>query len=185
MSTQNTTSSFELKLAQLLTDLRGIQAQSTSLADRLEATILKMYEDEAAEEGAMPSNPKVAPKFKINQQVLDLINGSLTKFDMSPKNVADLRDYAFIEVQANSGCTVQFTYFTAATYTRQCFMTNMLPEVNSVLEPGGVYVVHNTKRKGKNFWDMAVKCEGENHIIMARAKKLAKLFAELKKEGVL
>lgn len=176
------TSSFEQKLAALIVDLRETSETAAKLGNQVEATLLKFYEE--AEEGAMPSKPS-APKFKINQQVLDLINGSLTKFDMSPKNVADLRDYAFIEVQANSGCTVQFTYFTAATYTRQCFMTNMLPEVNAVLEPGSVYVVHNTKRKGKNFWDMAVKCEGENHIIMARAKKLAKLFAELKKEGKL
>ena len=175
-------SSFELKLGELLVDLREIQSQSGALADRLEATILKMYEEAEAEQGAMPAQKQI-PQFKINQQIISLIKGEQVKFDMTAKNIADLRDYAFIEVHANTGTTVQFTYFTASTYTRQCFMSNMLPEVNQVLVPGSVYVVHNQKRKGKNFWDMAVECEGENHQIQARAKKLAKLFAELKKEG--
>jgi hypothetical protein len=175
-------STFILKLGTLLEDLREIQATSTKLANNLEATILKLFEEEELAAGAMPVKQ---PEFKINQQILDLIKGEPVKFNMSAKNIADLRDYAFIEVHANTGSTVQFTYFTASTYTRQCFMHNMLPEVNQVLQEGGIYVVHNQKRKGKNFWDMAVACEGEPHQIQARAKKLAKLFAELKNEGKL
>lgn len=175
-------STLELKLCELIAELRDTQNQSGALAERLEGVMIKMYEEE--QEGVTPPKPEV-PQFKINPQIISLIKGEQVKFDMTAKNIADLRDYAFIEVHANTGTTVQFTYFTASTYTRMCFMTNMLPEVNQVLQAGGIYVVHNAKRKGKNFWDMAVACEGEPHQIQARAKKLAKLFAELKKEGKL
>jgi hypothetical protein len=171
---------FENKLANLIVNLRETASEATRLAAQVEAALLKIYE----EEGATPSEPQ-APQFKINSDITQLIEGKLSKFDMSAKNIADLRDYAFIQVHANTGSTVTFTYATASTYTRMCFMSNMLPEVNQVLQEGGIYVVHNQKRKGKNFWDMAVACEGEPHQIQARAKKLAKLFAELKNEGKL
>lgn len=172
--------SFENKLAALIVNLRETSETATKLANQVEAALLKIYE----EEGATPSQPSV-PQFNINSDITQLIQGTLKTFDMTPKNVAELRDYAFIQVHANTGSTVTFTYATASTYTRMCFMANMLPEVNAILQPDAIYVVHNQKRNGKNFWDMAVKCEGEDHQIIARAKKLAKIFAELKKAGKL
>lgn len=202
-------SSFELKLGELLVDLREIQSQSGALADRLEATILKMYEEAEAEQGAMPSketplpiqqyqgedsfdaskspNVKMTSRsvggFWCNSNIIQLVNGEKFEWKMTPENIADLRDYAFIEVHANTGTTVSFTYATASNYTRMCFMKSMTPKVQNELKPGKIYVVHNAKRNGKNFWDFAAECPGENHQIIARAKKLAKLFAELKKEG--
>ena len=179
---------FEHKLADLIVNLRDTATQATKLANQVEAALLKIYEEEGvgnnSPEGATPSQQQV-PQFKINPDITKLIQGKLKSFDMTPKNVAELRDYAFIQVHANTGSTVTFTYATASTYTRMCFMANMLPEVNAILQPDSIYVVHNQKRNGKNFWDMAVKCEGEDYQIIARAKKLAKLFAELKKEGKL
>ena len=171
---------FENKLANLIVNLRETASEATRLATQVEAALLKIYE----EEGATPSQPQ-APQFKINSDITQLIEGKLSNFDMSVKNIADLRDYAFIQVHANTGSTVTFTYATASTYTRMCFMSNMLPEVNQILEVGSIYVVHNQKRNGKNFWDMAVKCEGTESQIYTRAKKLAKVFAELKNEGKL
>lgn len=178
----STPSPVETKLANLLVSLREGAQEANRIADNIEKALLAMYEEQ---EGATPSQPQV-PQFKINSDITALLEGTLKSFNTTAKNITDLRDYAFINVHSASSATVTFTYATASTYTRMCFMTNMLPEVNQILQGGeGIYVVHNSKRKGKNFWDMAVKCEGPEHEILFKAKKLAKLFAELKKEGKL
>lgn len=186
--------SAETKLANLLISLRETSVQATQLADQLEAAILAMYEQE---ESATPPKKEVGYQisktyasqldFKFNSNICDLVKGDSFEFDKSAKNLSDLRDYAFIEVHANSGSTVTFTYATASNYTRMCFMNSMLPVVQELLQPGKIFVVHNSKRKGKNFWDAAFDCSeyGEKHQIIYRAKKLAKLFAELKNEGKL
>lgn len=198
--------SFENKLANLIVNLRETASEATRLAAQVEAALLKIYE----EEGATPSEPTPLPityytnedlyipheskikqasrsvdDFWCNSNIIQLVNGYKFDWLMTPENIADLRDYAFIEVHANTGTTVSFTYATASNYTRMCFMKSMTPKVQNELKPGKIYVVHNAKRNGKNFWDFAAECPGENHQIIARAKKLAKLFAELKKEGKL
>ena len=198
--------SFENKLANLIVNLRETASEATRLAAQVEAALLKIYE----EEGATPSEPTPLPityynnedlyipheskikqvsrsvdGFYCNSNIIQLVNGYKFDWLMTPENIADLRDYAFIEVHANTGSTVSFTYATASNYTRMCFMKSMTPKVQNELKPGKIYVVHNAKRNGKNFWDFAAECPGENHQIIARAKKLAKLFAELKKEGKL
>ena len=194
---------FENKLANLIVNLRETASEATRLAAQVEAALLKIYE----EEGATPSEPtplsitqyssedlqisgvKIASRsvdgFYCNSNIIQLVNGYKFDWLMTPENIADLRDYAFIEVHANTGSTVSFTYATASNYTRMCFMKSMTPKVQDELKPGKIYVVHNAKRNGKNFWDFAAECPGENHQIIARAKKLAKVFAELKKEGKL
>ena len=195
---------FENKLANLIVNLRETASEATRLAAQVEAALLKIYE----EEGATPSEPTHLPityysdadlilnsaskmesrsidGFYCNSNIIQLVNGYKVDWLMTPENIADLRDYAFIEVHANTGTTVSFTYATASNYTRMCFMKSMTPKVQNELKPGKIYVVHNAKRNGKNFWDFAAECPGENHQIIARAKKLAKVFAELKKEGKL
>lgn len=203
---------FENKLANLIVNLRETASEATRLAAQVEAALLKIYEEEgtgnSSPEGATPSEPTPLPityytdadlilspvskmesrsidGFYCNSNIIQLVNGYKVDWLMTPENIADLRDYAFIEVHANTGTTVSFTYATASNYTRMCFMKSMTPKVQNELKPGKIYVVHNAKRNGKNFWDFAAECPGENHQIIARAKKLAKLFAELKKEGKL
>lgn len=184
------TSPVEQKLANLLVSLRETAAQSNQLADQVEKAILALYEvDEPTQPEQPESKPQVV-KVKTEQtycngNIVSLIKGESFTWDMSVQNITDLRDYAFIEVHANTGSTVSFTYATATNYTRMCFMKSMTPDVSEELKAGKIYVVHNAKRNGKNFWDFAIECPGEKHQILARAKKLAKLFAELKKEGKL
>lgn len=174
----------ETKLANLLISLRETAATAEQLANQVEKAILALYEP-AGEEIQQPKKPEVKPSFNFNKDLLDLIAGKQVNFDMSPANICDLRDYAFIKVHANTGSTVSFTYATASSYVKMCFMKTMSPEVMEMLKPNSIYVVHNGKRNGKNFWDATLKCEGEEYQITSRAKKLAKLFAELKKEGKL
>ncbi len=173
-------SAFEIRVATLMLDLR-------SMADELENILLEveMSKIPAKPEQHPYSPPAYFPEFELPINIKELLEGKNVVFDKSPKNIVNLRDYAFIDVTNKVGKAIAFTWTSASTSLKTITQVDMDSSVRDLIEPGNTYLVHMKRYSGKKKykWDFAKRMDRIDGCNMSH--KLARWYAELKADGLI
>lgn len=184
-------SSAEQKLENLHKTLIETSNTAKQLADQLAAVLNEIRKHD----GAMPSkqNAPQQPLVEVeeassfigsnfNPNIISLISNEKFTWDMSPKNIIDLKDYCFVQVAAKSATSIGFT-FISSSLGKVVLTQNYDQEIHDMMVEGGIYVCHNVRKGRKLHWDKAI-CLTDLGLTkeqcVSKAKALARIFAEQK-----
>ena len=161
---------FELEAVNLI-------AQSRDFADRLEAMLVTILEHREKQSPAKAAPISHVTDSGIHVNIAQLIaEVPAVTWDTSLQSVAELRNYAFMEIASKEGSEIGFKYLTSK-FPKVNFQKRMNPEVFKHLEVGKVYIIHTTKKNGRNHWDMAIDLPYSFQEIQSRARMLSRFFA--------
>jgi hypothetical protein len=173
MSTSEQLNPFELEAIQLI-------ATARDFADKLEAMMVTVFESKTP---APPIIPKFDHSFNYHLNIVQLAHpNSEVTWDRSPSSIAEMRNYAFMKINAKSNGTVGFQYLTARA-PKTNFMSKMDQKVYNQLEVGKIFILHTIKKSGKNYWDAAITLNIDDTTILSRAKMLSRFYGELMELG--
>lgn len=182
-------SSAEQKLENLHKTLIETSNTAKQLADQLAAVLNEIRQHD----GAMPSKNTAQPLVEVeeassfigsnfNPNIISLISNEKFTWDLSPKNIIDLKDYCFVQVAAKSSTSIGFT-FISSSLGKVVLTQNYDQAIYDMMVEGGIYVCHNVRKGRKLHWDKAI-CLTDLGLTkeqcVSKAKALARIFAEPK-----
>lgn len=180
-------SSAEQKLENLQTTLIEASNVARQLADQIGAAIKAIRQHD----GAMPSQNAPLAEMpeetsfigaNFNPNIISLVSNEKFTWDMTPKNIIDLKDYCFVQVAAKSETSIGFTFISSA-LGKVVLTQNYDQEIHDMMVEGGIYVCHNVRKGRKLHWDKAI-CLTDLGLTkeqcISKAKSLARIFAEQK-----
>ena len=190
MSSDQPLSQLELEAVEVIAAARG-------LADKLEAMLVTVLQSRMESEPTpQPVTPPKSDELvfrkagtppiintPVHPNILQLADPkAVIAWDRTPASITELRNYAFMHIAAKSNGTVGFQYLTARN-PKVNYMSKMDPKVYETLQEGKIYILHTTKKSGKNYWDNVIALNMPDSIILQRAKALSRFYGELMEKG--
>lgn len=169
----------------------AIIVQARELADTLEGMLVEIMESRMDKEvKEEPKAKKVTKKkktseFSVHPNIVALTSGSgYVEWDRTTQSITELRNYAFVTCRGKADGNVAFSY-TTAKFPKVNMMNKMTQEVFDAFEKDKTYVVHTTKKNGKNFWDHIITLDMSEKDAWRRGRTIAAFFAELKLHNII